>query len=183
MKWKQCRTAGVPVSHHVLDLCLADSQSQCVINFRLSLGPPHNHKWSKWNMVLPAICIADRLQEIRKYNEDNGAVCMTKKDFDLELCEKATEMRLFLLKQDVVSHLSRHWIYYKTKKRVRIILWILVLRQGEQMSLWSTESTSLCKKFPVMSARGRRQEGKCSKILIYHQGCCLHCRRWIQLAI
>lgn len=48
-------------------------------------------------MVLPAICIADRLREIRKYNEDNGAVCMTKKDSDLELCENSYREKIVFI--------------------------------------------------------------------------------------
>ena len=35
-----------PHLHHVLDLCLADYQSQYVINIRLSSGLSHNHKGS-----------------------------------------------------------------------------------------------------------------------------------------
>lgn len=143
MKWKQWRTAGVPVSHHVLDLCLADSQSQCVINFRLSPGPPHNHKWSKWNMVLPAICIADRLWEIRKYNEDNGAVCMTKKDFDLELCENSYRDEIVFT--ETRCNFSYFSIHYKTKKRdnYNMNFSIKAGRTSESMVHWIPKLTDI----------------------------------------
>ncbi len=38
-------------------------------------------------MVRPAVCIADMLRRMKKYSEDNGAVCVTKDEFDLELCD------------------------------------------------------------------------------------------------
>lgn len=36
-------------------------------------------------MVHPAICITDMPRRLKKYSEDNGAVCVTKEEFDLEL--------------------------------------------------------------------------------------------------
>lgn len=39
--------------------------------------------------VRPAICTADRPRRMKKYSEDNGAVCVTKWEFDLELCDNS----------------------------------------------------------------------------------------------
>lgn len=88
-------------------------------------------------MVVPAICIADRLREIRKYNKDNGAVCMTKKDFDLELCENSyrdeivfTETRCnFSLKQAVYGDTLQN----EKKKNYNMNFSIKVGRTGESM--------------------------------------------------
>lgn len=47
LKYKQFQLRAseqLAIPHHVLDLCLADSQSQCVINLLLSPGLSHNHK-------------------------------------------------------------------------------------------------------------------------------------------
>lgn len=39
-------------------------------------------------MVHTAICIGDKLRRMKKYSEDNGAVCVKGK-FDLELCDNS----------------------------------------------------------------------------------------------
>lgn len=76
--WKQfqlCTSGHLTVSHHVLDLCLADSQSQCIINLLLSPGLPHNHKWNQWNTEHPAISTPDRPGRMKNCNRDKAALC------------------------------------------------------------------------------------------------------------
>lgn len=63
-------------------------QSQCVINFRLSPGLPHNHKWIQWNTVHPAICIADKTRRMKTYNDDNGGLfCVTNRELTLSVLQ------------------------------------------------------------------------------------------------
>lgn len=89
-KWRlfqQWTYGQLTVSYHVLDLCLADSQSHRVIKLLLSPGLTHNHKWSLWNMApatLPELLTGPEAN--KKYNKDNGAVCQ--EEFDLVSVEE-----------------------------------------------------------------------------------------------
>lgn len=48
-------------------------------------------------MVRPAICTADRPSKMKKYNEDNRAVCVTRQEFDLELFDNSGWSRVELI--------------------------------------------------------------------------------------
>lgn len=87
--WKQfqlCTSGHLTVSHHVLDLCLADSQSQCIINLLLSPGLPHNHKWNQWNTEHAGISMADRPGRMKNCSRDKAALCDKWKVWPWAIC-------------------------------------------------------------------------------------------------